>query len=249
MNLVTNTVFVSRDVTFVENIFPVDPNSTKSYMKPLPVSLPQSTQGLSDDNTGDSPISHPSVISEPGSSDRNISDIPSPVNQPITVRKSSGVSQHAVWMKDYAKVCYPNSPQKANSSLQLPTKPQIISNITCAEASTSYANLSHTLTNTTEPSTFYEAVKHPKWVKAMNSELHALELYETWDITDLLIRKKVIDSKWLFKVKYRSNGSVERNKARLVILGCRQKKGIDYSDICSCGKNVTVRAILAIAAM
>ena len=61
-------------------------------------------------------------------------------------------------------------------------------------------------------------------------ELKALEKNNTWDITDLPIGKSTVSYKWLFYVKYHTNGSVERYKARLVARGYTQSYGIDYAE-------------------
>lgn len=53
-----------------------------------------------------------------------------------------------------------------------------------------------------------------------------------------------------FRIKYRSDGSIERHKARLVIHGNRQLEGIDFSEtFAPTVKLVTVRAFLAVAAI
>lgn len=40
--------------------------------------------------------------------------------------------------------------------------------------------------------------------------------------------RKAIGSKWIYKTKYKSDGSIDKYKARLVILGYKQMYGIDY---------------------
>jgi len=72
---------------------------------------------------------------------------------------------------------------------------------------------------THEPSTYEQARQHLDWVKAMDQELHALETNGTWILTTLPKGKKALTSKWVYKTKYRPDGSVERHKARLVIRG------------------------------
>lgn len=84
----------------------------------------------------------------------------------------------------------------------------------------------------------------------MNAELDALERNETWDITNLPPGKRSIGCKWLYKTKYKSDGSIDRFKARLVILGCKQIQGVDYAEtFAPVAKMSTVRTLLAVAAI
>jgi len=53
----------------------------------------------------------------------------------------------------------------------------------------------------------------------MGEEIRALEENQTWTIEDLPPRKKPINCKWVYKVKYKSDGTIERFKARLVVRG------------------------------
>ena len=60
--------------------------------------------------------------------------------------------------------------------------------------------------------------------------------------------KKAIRNKWVYKIKYHSDGSVERCKVRLVILGNNQVEGIDYHEtFAPTAKMVTVHTFLAVA--
>nr|GEY40923.1 ribonuclease H-like domain-containing protein [Tanacetum cinerariifolium] len=63
-----------------------------------------------------------------------------------------------------------------------------------------------------EPSTYAEAVNDIRWVEAINQEIEALNRTITWEITHLPNNKNPIGSKWIFKVKYKANGEVERYK-------------------------------------
>lgn len=98
--------------------------------------------------------------------------------------------------------------------------------------------------------TFQEAIKSPHWITVVNEELSALEENQTWDITTLPPGKKPIGTKWLFKTKYLPDGSVERYKARLVVLGNKQTLGIDYAEnFALVSKLTTFRALLALASL
>ena len=64
----------------------------------------------------------------------------------------------------------------------------------------------------------------------MKSEFDALQENRTWDLTSLLAGRKALGSKWVYTVKTNLDGSVERFKARLVIKGFSQVKGVDYNE-------------------
>lgn len=88
-----------------------------------------------------------------------------------------------------------------------------------------------------------------QWVEAMNKELKALANNNTWKIVPLPHGKKPIGNRWVYKVKLRADGSLERLKARLVAKGYSQKYGIDYQETFSLVvKMTTVRCMLAVVA-
>ena len=83
----------------------------------------------------------------------------------------------------------------------------------------------------------------------MQSELAALAANHTWSLTPLPPRKQPIRCRWVYKIKRRSDGTIERYKARLVAKGYTQLEGIDYHDTFSpTAKMLTVRCLLALAA-
>ena len=69
------------------------------------------------------------------------------------------------------------------------------------------------------PQTFQEALRDPKWKEVMQEEMRALKKNDTWDFVDLPNGKRAVGCKWVFTIKYKADGSVERYKARLVAKG------------------------------
>ena len=85
----------------------------------------------------------------------------------------------------------------------------------------------------TEPNTLEEALTSDnasEWREALDSEYKSLMENHTWDLVDLPPGREAIPCKWVFKVKYKENGDVDRFKARLVAKGYVQKHGIDYEE-------------------
>lgn len=64
-----------------------------------------------------------------------------------------------------------------------------------------------------------EVLTIPHWYTAMQEELEALDKNETWSLVPRKAGMNVVGSKWVFKIKRKSDGSVERYKARLVAKG------------------------------
>ncbi|KAK1630656.1 hypothetical protein QYE76_004971 [Lolium multiflorum] len=101
---------------------------------------------------------------------------------------------------------------------------------------------------TAEPRTYQAALSIPHWRDAMEQEYSALLRNNTWTLVPPPSRVNIIDSKWVFKVKKHSDGSIERYKARLVDRGFRQRYGLDYEDTFSLVvKPTTIRLLLSLA--
>uniref|UniRef100_A0A2N9HJJ7 Reverse transcriptase Ty1/copia-type domain-containing protein n=1 Tax=Fagus sylvatica TaxID=28930 RepID=A0A2N9HJJ7_FAGSY len=101
-----------------------------------------------------------------------------------------------------------------------------------------------------EPHTYREASTNPLWQQAMADELDALHKTHTWDMTTLPPGKSAVGCKWVYKIKTRADGSVERYKARLVARGFTQEYGIDYEEtFAPVARLTSVRSLLAVAAV
>lgn len=80
-----------------------------------------------------------------------------------------------------------------------------------------------------EPTCFEDAAIRNEWVQTMQEEIDVIEKKNmTWSLVDLPKEKEVIDLKWIYKSKFNSDGSLQRNKACLVAKGYSQAQSIDF---------------------
>ena len=99
------------------------------------------------------------------------------------------------------------------------------------------------------PKSYSEAVKQKVWRVAVKDEVGALEDQGTWDVTTLPPGKVALGSHWIFTIKYNSDGTIRRHKARLVVRGNDQIEGEDFTEtFAPVVKMTTVRALLRIVA-
>jgi len=101
-----------------------------------------------------------------------------------------------------------------------------------------------------EPNTYSEVVKHDCWRKAIQCEIFALESNQTWETALLPKDKAATGCKWVFKIKYKTDGTIERYKARLVGKGYTQTEGIYYLNTFSpVAKMTTIRLLLSLSSI
>ncbi|KAJ3688185.1 hypothetical protein LUZ61_017349 [Rhynchospora tenuis] len=155
-----------------------------------------------------------------------------------------------IHLQDY--ICYKAvcDPSKAHSSTfdSSGSLYPIAHYVNCNNFSAAHRKFLAAVTIGKEPQYFGEAMKDKHWRDAMHAEIDALERNETWTIEDLPPKKKAIGCKWVYRIKYNSDGSIERYKARLVVMGNRQVEGIDFNEtFAPVAKMTTVRTLLAVA--
>ena len=98
-----------------------------------------------------------------------------------------------------------------------------------------------------ESTSFTLASKQPEWRHAMNEEFDALLQNGMWDLVPSSPTMNIIGCKWVFRIKHRADGSIERHKAWLVAKGFHQQPGLDYGEAFSpVVKPVTICTILSL---
>ncbi|WVZ54648.1 hypothetical protein U9M48_005413 [Paspalum notatum var. saurae] len=104
------------------------------------------------------------------------------------------------------------------------------------------------LSSTGEPTSLEEALQDKNWKQAMKEEYMALLKNKTWHLVAPVKGANLIDCKWVYRIKRKADGTIDRYKARLVAKGFKQRYGIDYEDTFSpVVKIATIRLVLSVA--
>jgi hypothetical protein len=228
-------VFVSRDVIFHENVFPFASTLTNfnfdgCLVIPNPMSSPSSNISSPNDIPVDMSLPSLSPIRQSGH-DISLSSPHPPIRHSTLIRCRPGYLQHY-----HCNLATQSTIPISSTRLFSGKQHDISSVLDYHDLSTNYKN-------------FCLSVKFPHWRAAMATEISALEANNTWLVIDLPPNKHPIGYKWVYQVKLKANGEVERYKARLVAKGYTQCEGLDYYDTFSpVAKLTTVWCLLALAA-
>ncbi|KAK3035841.1 hypothetical protein RJ639_032978 [Escallonia herrerae] len=115
-----------------------------------------------------------------------------------------------------------------------------------AESNQSFVNQ---LSTVSIPHNVHEALADPRWKKAMNEKMKSLQENKTWEVIDRPPGKKLVRCRWIYTVKYKADGTIERFKLRLVAKGYTQTYGIDYTKTFALVAKInTVRVLLSLVA-
>nr|XP_016495976.1 PREDICTED: uncharacterized protein LOC107814988 [Nicotiana tabacum] len=188
--ILTNSFFVSRDVKFMEHIFPFQvlkegklqffPNGVLHYPVttdaiPMQINTQNDDASLSamppvaDNHTADTQPSSPlplfSEDTPAQQSPLSEQDTPIPMGPPL--RKSGRTTKELVWLQDYV----------------------------CNGFSVKYQSYLSKITGIRETLSYEEAASDPKWLDAMYQELNALKDNKTWTLVDLPAGKTPIECK------------------------------------------------------
>jgi hypothetical protein len=190
---------------------------------------------------------HSAESSSPNSI-QNSSSISVETSTPI-LRKLDRIKYKPSYLWDYyCKMAYSCLPQSITMVDNLGKLYPLSSFLSYDNLSSPYKHFCFPISSQPEPKFYHHAVKNSLWCEAMKAEILALEENNTWIVTDLPPNKYPIGYKWVYKVKHKSDGSVERYKARLVAKGYTQCEGLDFHETFSqVAKMTIVRCFLELA--
>ena len=81
----------------------------------------------------------------------------------------------------------------------------------------------------------------------MAAEFNALVANGTWTLVPSSHSQNVVGNKWVFRVKRKANGTVDKFKTRLIAKGFHQRLGVDFKETFSLvNKPTTIRIVLCI---
>ncbi|XP_075104819.1 uncharacterized protein LOC142178904 [Nicotiana tabacum] len=232
-DLETNSIFVSGDVSFREHSFPFRENTTTiEDCFPIQTTVSIQPDYSSSASTTTAQESYPTIATDvlipPRDNDLVKGDVNIPVPEMLDTdsttpnteaveeiaiaphtsrmahvddqgpRKTTRTSKPVVWLKDY------QTTKKFTGCCLYP----LSNTLTYANLSSGYQAYLEAFSAEVEPSTFQQASNDSRSVAAMKEEIKALEENNTWEIVDLPAGKQAIGSKWVYKIKYKSNGEV-----------------------------------------
>jgi hypothetical protein len=103
-----------------------------------------------------------------------------------------------------------------------------------------------------EPASYKQALGIPqseRWEAAIKSEYDSDVSRKTWPLVPCPPGRKLVDSKWVFKLKRDANGQIARYKAILVARGFTQEKSVDYHEtFAPTVRMISTRTLLTLAA-
>jgi hypothetical protein len=289
-------MYISRDVTFHESIFPFHSNSNSKSSSSISQSTPtiiesptyfqspplvqqlqsgshiksiQPVNSLTSYNPTDAIQSPPSSQPTP-----SVQPLVSSQLQPVSITNSSNTLPPSHIPSSPQTPSSPNTHSSTTPTVnhelhenidtpQLSSPPRLHHMVTRAQNHISKpktytdgtiryplarALLSTTEASLIEPMCFTKAVQIPEWCNAMQTEFNALLSNQTWTLVPSNTANNVIGCKWVFKVKRKADGSLERYKARLVAKGFYQQAGVDFRETFSpVVKPTTIQTILSVA--
>ncbi|KAL4581705.1 hypothetical protein LXL04_006232 [Taraxacum kok-saghyz] len=234
----TSRIYIARHVVFDEDVFP--------YTSPILSSTPNSS---SPSTSTSMTILHQAEIPSPS---------PLPINTPTstpsvslhTPTSTSSSTSTSTTNPHYQRstICsraHRNSPPPSRPSA--PTRHPMVTRTQTNSLKPKTFTSTLSSSDPIESSTFKQAVTSPCWQEAMKCEYDALMKNKTWKLVPCPSNVNVVGCKWIYRIKRKLDGSIDRYKARLVAQGYSQAAGIDYFETFSpVIKPTTIRLVLSL---
>lgn len=223
-------IYVSKTVEFHEHEFP------------FPEFFP------SEKSQPDARLSHSHIFCPP--TDINIPHTTFPVNPSSTasvnVPQSLSPTYSSLHSSDYSSGSRPTTSTNSTHLSSQPTNNHPM--LTRSKTGTLKPRVFNTETSPREPDCVSEALQCSKWKSAMIDEYNVLQDKGTWVLVPKTEHMNIISTKWIFRIKHKADGQVDRYKARLVARGFQQNAGIDYfSTFSPVVKPLTLHIIFSLA--
>jgi transposase InsO family protein len=247
----SSRIYISRHVVFDETNFPYahfSPQATSetlnsssclsspSFTHPSTISIctevPSSPPTPSSPSLTMSPTESDFLNSPDLSPPNSLDTPPSPIPENTLAEASSPIRTHVMRTRAQNQIFKPK--QFLDGTIRYPISRALLTTITSQYD--------------VEPTCYSSASKIAAWREAMNSEFDALLRNGTWQLVPHTSHMNVVGCKWVFKLKRKADGSIERYKARLVAKGYHQQHGVDFEDTFSpVVKQTTIRVLLSLA--
>ena len=246
LDLDTNSIYISRDIVFYESIFPYasDSFSSTSYLTdfvfPHVTSDPSCTSDFISSNAPAPSIPIDTSISDSLDTPNLVVSTPNPIPlepnthtsipNPISNSDSVVIPTVESIQPPLRRSTRPHIPPSYLSDYSyksiVSAKPQFGLPYTLSNF-LSYSHLGPTFKSfilaisaaLSKPVSFHQAVQYPEWRATMDKEIEALKVNNTWTLAPSPPSKIALGYKWVYRIKYLPDGSIERYKAHLVAKG------------------------------
>lgn len=229
LDVASSHVYISRHVVFHESVFPFS-----SFVSSVSTS-PSESSSLPSRLASQAPVfswppaTLPTTFSSPSPTDvtADTSQPPLVVEQPqVSSSSDSGLSSgivpitnaHSMVTREKNQIVKPNKKYGLTA---------ILSEI--------------------EPVFHVQALKDKRWRGSMGDEIDAMTHNHTYDLVDRVLAHNIVGCKWVYRIKYLPNGSVDRFKSHLVAKDFYQRPGIDFHETYSpVIKHATICIVLGV---
>ncbi|GKC01723.1 ribonuclease H-like domain-containing protein [Tanacetum coccineum] len=257
LDLASNKIIISRHVRFDEDVFPfgnVTPSNTPTYDFLLPhiqttTNVPTTEPFVQHMNEPNTPIT-PHHITPPTSPPQpdthpSYSSTPIPPQPDTPPSHSSTPIPTSAPTQSHAQTVDSHTPFPINNSSQTMSTHPMVTRAKAGIFKPLERMNCHVTTTSPLPRSHVHALRDPHWKEAMLDEYNALISNGTWALVPRPANVNVVRSMWLFKHKFKADGSLSRYKARLVANGRSQQQGIDCDETFSpVVKPATIRTVL-----